>query len=70
MAKLTLLGSKAGEDLVTFLEGWWKIFPEQARSDIILASESYGGHYVPAWAGAINDYNEKAAKSKLHPVRP
>jgi carboxypeptidase C (cathepsin A) len=25
---------------------------------LIIAGESYGGRYVPAWAGAIMDYNK------------
>ena len=50
----------AGVDMVTFLLGWRAAFPEHAHRRIILASESYGGHYVPAWAGAVLDHNAKA----------
>jgi len=51
----------AGKDLVTFLLGWYRAFPEHAHRNLILASESYGGHYVPAWANAVLDHNELAA---------
>lgn len=51
----------AGEDIVQFLLGWRAAFPEHAQRSIILASESYGGHYVPAWANAVLDYNSQLA---------
>jgi len=47
----------AGQDMVTFLRGWRLLFPEHAHRNIIFATESYGGHYVPAWATAVFDYN-------------
>jgi len=53
----------AGKDMVTFINGWMDLFPQYKQSDIFLASESYGGHYVPAWADAINDYNEQEAQT-------
>lgn len=48
---------EAGRDMVTFLRGWRLLFPEHAHRSLILATESYGGHYVPAWSSAILDYN-------------
>ncbi len=39
--------------------GWRRLFPQLQSSKFILASESYGGHYVPAWANAIFDFNQK-----------
>ena len=51
----------AGEDLVQFLLGFRAAFPEHANRDILLASESYGGHYAPAWTGAVLDYNAAQA---------
>lgn len=56
----------AGKDMVTFLRGWLELFPEHASRDIIIAAESYGGHYIPAWTGAILDYN--AASSEKLPL--
>ena len=57
----TTTSQAAGEDLVQFLLGFGAAFPEHANRDIILASESYGGHYAPAWTGAVLDYNAAQA---------
>jgi len=51
---------EAGRDMVKFLQGWRSLFPEKAGS-FILASESYGGHYVPAWTRAILDHNARVS---------
>merc|ERR1712232_445558 len=48
----------AGLDMVTFLRGWRFLFPEMNHASYVLASESYGGHYVPAWTKAILDFNQ------------
>lgn len=53
--------TEAGRDMVAFLRGWRNLFPEHADRNIILATESYGGHYVPAWSSAILDYNTGAS---------
>ena len=53
--------AQAGQDMVAFLIGWLRLFPEHAQADVILASESYGGHYVPAWSDAILAHNDGAA---------
>jgi len=58
----------AGLDMVTFLREWRHLYPEHAGRKIILASESYGGHYVPAWTGAILDYNEHAPEQEKLPL--
>jgi pimeloyl-ACP methyl ester carboxylesterase len=57
----------AGIDFVQFVLGFMELFPEYRRSDVFLSSESYGGHFVPAWADAVMDYNEqqKAGGSPL-----
>ena len=49
---------QAGKDIVTFLQGWYDIFPEHASRTVVISGESYGGHYIPAWANAILDHNE------------
>jgi len=41
------------------------LFPEFVGRKLIVAGESYGGHYVPAWANAILDYNTDAT-SKIN----
>jgi len=52
---------EAGRDMVAFLRGWRILFPEHAARSLVLATESYGGHYVPAWSSAILDYNAGAS---------
>jgi len=47
----------AGKDMVTFYLGWLALFPEFKGRAVYLAGESYGGHYIPAWANAVLDYN-------------
>lgn len=49
---------EAAKDFVTFYNEWIQIFPEYKGRELIIAGESYGGHYVPAWTGAIMDFNE------------
>ena len=55
----------AGLDIVQFIQGWKTTYPEHAHREWIIAAESYGGHYIPAWAGAILDHNLKAANAPL-----
>lgn len=49
---------EAADDFVTFYQGWLELFPEFKGRELIISGESYGGHYVPAWANAILDFNE------------
>lgn len=55
----------AGEEFVTFLNAWLELFPEFKGRQIIIAGESYGGHYIPAWSNAILNYNAKAGVTKV-----
>lgn len=57
--------SDAGRDMVQFLRGWRILFPEHAHRKVILAAESYGGHFVPAWSSAILDYNSGGASDPI-----
>lgn len=52
----------AGLDIVQFILGFKRTYPEHAERPWIIASESYGGHYVPAWTGAILDHNEAGGR--------
>jgi carboxypeptidase C (cathepsin A) len=56
---------EAGRDMVVFLRGWRLLFPEHAHREVVLATESYGGHYVPAWSTAILEYNEAGASDPI-----
>ena len=59
---------EAGLDMVAFLRGWYSTFPEHKHRRLILASESYGGHYVPAWVSAVLDFNEAAPQGERLPL--
>lgn len=49
---------EAAQDVVTFYLGWLELYPQFKGRELIISGESYAGHYVPAWAGAIMDYND------------
>jgi hypothetical protein len=51
----------AAEDFLVFVDGVVRLFPEFAGRALIIAGESYGGHYIPAFAGSILDRNEAVA---------
>lgn len=59
----------AAQDFVTFLLGWYELFPEYKGRDVVISGESYGGHYVPAWADAILTYNEGATSALQIPLK-
>lgn len=44
-------------DMLTFLDNYFKIFPEQQQHEIYIAGESYAGQYIPYLADAINARN-------------
>ncbi|KAI2470940.1 alpha/beta-hydrolase [Annulohypoxylon bovei var. microspora] len=43
---------------VTFLEKWYKLFPEYEHDDIYIAGESYAGQHIPYIAKAILERNK------------
>lgn len=49
---------EAADEFIVFLQNWLVLFPEFKGREIIIAGESYGGHYIPAWSNAILDFNE------------
>jgi hypothetical protein len=53
---------EAADDFIVFLQGWLELFPEFKGRQLIIAGESYGGHYIPAWGNALLNYNEALAK--------
>lgn len=59
----TKSSKEAADDFVVFYQNWLLLFPEFVGRQLIIAGESYGGHYIPAWANAILDYNDKASAS-------
>eukprot|EP01038_Epipyxis_sp_PR26KG_P014397 gene14397-19328_t len=40
---------KASKDNLMIIKQFFQRFPERANNDFYLASESYGGHYIPQW---------------------
>lgn len=56
--KETQSSVESGEEFVVFYNEWLKLFPEFVGRPLIISGESYGGHYIPAWANAILDFNE------------
>eukprot|EP01038_Epipyxis_sp_PR26KG_P004157 gene4157-5921_t len=49
---------EAAQQFLVFYQNWLVLFPEFVGRELIIAGESYGGHYIPAWANAILDFNE------------
>lgn len=58
----------AGLDMLAFLHGWRALFPEHAERRLILASQGYGGHFMPAAAQAIMDFNVGADAATRVPL--
>ncbi|KAJ2803800.1 hypothetical protein H4R20_002749, partial [Coemansia guatemalensis] len=61
----------AGEDVYNFLQLFYHAFPEYSNGDLHIFSESYGGHFVPATAKAIQEKNtEYSEKQRLGLLSP
>lgn len=48
------------KQFVTFLEKWFRLFPEYEHDDIYIAGESYAGQYIPYIAKEILARNKEA----------
>lgn len=49
---------RASVDNLRVLKAFFEKFPERKTNDFYLASESYGGHYIPQWTlQVLNDPN-------------
>jgi len=48
---------KSAADNYLFLNNWFELFPEYSKHELILASESYGGHYTPLLAREILNHD-------------
>ncbi|KAI3520555.1 hypothetical protein L1887_10004 [Cichorium endivia] len=53
-----------GDDLYDFLQEFFKVHPDYAKNDLYVTGESYGGHYIPAFAARINQGNKN--KDGIH----
>jgi carboxypeptidase C (cathepsin A) len=56
----------AAKDFLVFYDGLIDLFPEFRGKPLIIAGESYGGHYIPAFTGAILDRNEQQNEAKIN----
>jgi serine carboxypeptidase-like clade 2 len=66
----TILGDfndmRASLDNVKTIRAFYKKFPRMADKPFYLASESYGGHYIPHWTYQIlNDPNNEDIRAKF-----
>lgn len=52
------------KDIITFLEKYFEIFPEQITNDFYVAGESYAGQYLPYIADAILEHNKNITEGK------
>ncbi|EME44444.1 hypothetical protein DOTSEDRAFT_152310 [Dothistroma septosporum NZE10] len=46
------------EQMITFLDGFFELFPDHEHDDIYIAGESYAGQWIPYVAKAIVDRNK------------
>ncbi|KAI3722055.1 hypothetical protein L2E82_33079 [Cichorium intybus] len=53
-----------GDDLYDFLQEFFKVHPDYVKNDLYITGESYGGHYIPAFAARINQGNKN--KDGIH----
>lgn len=50
------------DDMILFLEKYFKVFPEQQNNEFYIAGESYAGQYIPYLADAILKRNSDDTK--------
>ncbi|CAG8801081.1 10629_t:CDS:2 [Gigaspora margarita] len=56
--------STAAENVYAFLQIFFQEFPKYANLDFHIAGESYAGHYIPAIASDITEYNNNNGSRK------
>ena len=54
----------AARDMVSFLLGFYHIYPQLRPNALVISGESYAGHYLPAWGEFISQHNRRAATAK------
>ena len=50
-------GEQIGDYIVKFMLKFYELYPEQLNQGLIVAGNSYAGHFIPAAAKAIHEYN-------------
>ncbi len=56
----------AADDMYTFLQGFFALFPEYQGRPFFVTGESYAGHYVPALSAKIVRENAQNPNSKIN----
>ncbi|KAL8916341.1 MAG: hypothetical protein Q9172_006347 [Xanthocarpia lactea] len=56
--------TQMADQMVQFLEKFFKIFPEYANNDLYIAGESYAGQHIPYIAKAILERNTKQKEKR------
>jgi vitellogenic carboxypeptidase-like protein len=54
-----------GDNLVSLMVQFYKIFPAVRSSDLYITGESYGGHYVPAFGAKIVEHNADPSNTPI-----
>ena len=62
-AAYTTTEEAVAQDLYYFLQSWYQSYPQYANSPLFITGESYGGHYIPAFAYKILKENEGSGTS-------
>ncbi|EKM75126.1 hypothetical protein AGABI1DRAFT_116557 [Agaricus bisporus var. burnettii JB137-S8] len=58
----------AAEDVLDFLQRFFKLYPNLARSQLVLADGSYGGTYVAHIGSVIHSHNELLARGNSREI--
>ena len=62
-------GEQIGDYIVKFMIKFYEIYPQQRYQELIIAGNSYGGHFIPAAAKAIQEYNKASTKDQTIPLK-
>lgn len=55
----------AAQDMVNFLLGFYRTYPQLRPNALIISGESYAGHYLPAWGHFITQHNRRSDPGSL-----
>jgi len=58
--------TQVATDLYTFLQNFFKTYPQYANLDFYVTGESYGGHYVPSISAFIDTQNSVQGNIKIN----
>mmetsp|Transcript_38593 Transcript_38593/g.38118 ORF Transcript_38593/g.38118 Transcript_38593/m.38118 type:complete len:524 (-) Transcript_38593:35-1606(-) len=61
-------GKQVGQVMLTFMQKFYEIYPEQKKLDLIIAGNSYAGHFMPSAVNEILDFNKDASADDKIPM--